>query len=176
MAISKTAIMAELKSLLAAMIYFSLWLGIFILLKKLILAEYEIEYRGLSMMLVGALVLAKVVLILEHVSLGSWVRRQPAWVDVVLRTALYALGALVIMALERAFESRHEHGGFGNALGSVTRGVDLHHLLASLLCVTGALLVYNISSVLRDAFGPGVVLKKLREPRESESIKHQEWK
>lgn len=161
-------IMAEIKSLALAMAFFSVWLGAFILLKKLILAEYEIAYRGLSMMLVGALVLSKVVLILEHVPLGAWVSRQAAWVDVVLRTALYAFGALVVMALERAFESRHEHGGFVSALGEVTRGVDRHHLLASLLCVTGALLVYNVSSVLRDAFGPGAVVRSLMEPRRKE--------
>jgi len=161
-------IMAEIRALALAMAFFSVWLGAFILLKTLILAEHEIQFRGVSMMLVGALVLAKVVLILEHVPLGSWISRQPAWVDVVVRTALYALGALVVMALERAFESRHEHGGFGSALGAVTRGVNLHHLLASLLCVSGALLVYNISSVLRESFGPGVVLKKLMEPHKIE--------
>ena len=82
------------------------------------LAEYQIEFRHYSMALVGALILAKVVLLLEHVSLGAWVRVQPAWVDIALRTVLYSIGVLVVMTLEKGFEGRHEHGSFGNAVGA----------------------------------------------------------
>jgi len=159
-------IMAEIRALALAMAFFSVWLGAFILLKTLILAEHEIQFRGVSMMLVGALVLAKVVLVLEHVPLGAWVDRQPAWVDVVVRTTLYTAGALVIMVLERAFESRHEHGGFSAALAAIVGGVHRNHLLADLLCVCGALLVFNTFSILHAAFGKGVVISLLLSPRQ----------
>lgn len=51
----------------AATIYFAAWLSLLILLKVLVLEEYHIRFRGLSTVVVGALVLAKVVLVLEHV-------------------------------------------------------------------------------------------------------------
>lgn len=159
-------IKAELKGLVVAMAFFAAWLGYFVLIKTLVLEEYAIEFRGLSIMLVGALVLAKVVLVLEHVPLGAWVDRQPAWVDVVVRTTLYSAGALVIMVLERAFESRHEHGGFSAALSAIVGGVHRNHLLADLLCVCGALLVFNIFSILHAAFGKGVVISLLLSPRQ----------
>ena len=97
----------ELKAVILVTLFFAAWLGVFMGLKVLILEDYQIQFKGFSMVVIGALVLAKVVLILEHVPLGAWVRSQPVLADVLLRTLLYALGTLVVMLLEKGFESRH---------------------------------------------------------------------
>src|SRR5215471_3372520 len=106
----------ELKAVALTTLYIAAWLGVLVLLKRLVLADYKIEFRGFTVALVGALVIAKVVLVLEHVPLGSWVRNQPVLVNVVLRTVLYAVGVGVALLLEKAFEARHEYSGFGRAL------------------------------------------------------------
>ena len=111
--------------------------------------------------MVGALVLAKVVLVLEHVPLGAWLRTRPAWLDVVLRTALYALGLLVVLLLEKAFEGRREHGGFAPALLAVFQHADIHHVWANTICLSGALLGYNLLSVIRAHLGEGGLIKLL---------------
>jgi hypothetical protein len=54
-------------------LFFAAWLGMFMGLKILILEGYQIRFGSASAVLIGALVLAKVVLILEHVPLGAWV-------------------------------------------------------------------------------------------------------
>ena len=108
--------------------YFGCWLGALVLLKYLVLAEYQIAFYGLSAALVGALVLAKVVLVLEHVSLGAWVRARPAWVDVVLRTALYSFGVFIVLLLEKAFEGRHEYDSFGASMIAVLQQADAIHV------------------------------------------------
>ena len=61
----------ELRAVGLYTLFFGAWFSAFMLLKALVLAEYEIRYSGLSAVLVGALVLAKVALLLEHVSLGA---------------------------------------------------------------------------------------------------------
>ena len=94
----------ELEELSLAGLYFFLWIGLLVAIKKLVLAEYQIEFVGLSAALIGALVLAKVVLILEHVPLGPLTRSRPAWVEVLLRTVLYSAGVVVVMLLEKGFE------------------------------------------------------------------------
>ena len=96
-----TKLREEIRSVLIATLYFGCWILALMVIKWLVLAEYAIAFRGWSMALVGALVLAKVVLVLEHVSLGDWVRRQPAWVGVVLRTAFYTLGVALVLILEK---------------------------------------------------------------------------
>jgi len=161
---TKQKLAHELKAVGLAALYFGVWLGSLVLLKRLVLEEYQIEFGGLSMVLMGALILSKVVLILEHVSLGSWVRRQPAWMEVLLRTALYVAGVVVVLLLEKGFEGRHEHGGFGASLMAVFQGAKLQHILANTICVTGALLLWNLSSVVVRHLGRGALLRMLRVP------------
>jgi hypothetical protein len=145
----------ELKAVILVTLFFAAWLGIFMGLKILILEGYQIRFGSVSAVLIGALVLAKVVLILEHVPLGAWVKKQPVVVDVILRTLLYAFGTFVVMLLEKAFESRHEHGGFGSALMNVFQHRDMPHVWANTICVTGALLFYNLLSALNHHLGSG---------------------
>jgi hypothetical protein len=145
----------EIKALTLAGIYFASWLAALLMLKHLVLAEYSIAFSHWSVALVGALVLSKVVLVLEHVSLGAWVRARPAWVDVVMRTALYAFGVFAVLVLEKAFEGRHEHGGFFRSLRAGFEEADVHHIWLNTLCLSGALFGYNVLSVIRRHLGEG---------------------
>ena len=52
----------ELKALTVAGLYFATWIGTLLLLKELVLAEYSIAFHHLSLALIGALILSKVVL------------------------------------------------------------------------------------------------------------------
>lgn len=145
----------ELKAVILVTLFFAAWLGIFMGLKILILDGYQIRFRSVSAVLIGALVLAKVVLILEHVPLGGWAKNKPVLVDVILRTVLYAFGTFVVMLLEKSFESRHEQGGFVSALMNVFQHRDMPHIWANTICVTGALLFYNLLSALNHHLGSG---------------------
>jgi hypothetical protein len=118
---------------------------------------------------VGALVLSKVVLVLEHVSLGAWVRARPAWVDVVLRTVLYSLGVAMVLVLEKGFEGRHEHGGFGPSLMAVFQHADVHHVWVNTICLSGALLGYNMLSVVRQHLGEGGLIRAFLSPLPEET-------
>ena len=154
----------EIVVLIALTFYFGCWLGILVLLKYLLLTEYHIAFSGLSVALVGALVLAKVVLVLEHVSLGAWVRAQPAWVDVLLRTTLCAFGVFVLLLLEKTFEGRHEYGSFGQSLLMVFQHADTMHVWLNTVCLSLALLSYNMLSVVRKRLGKGKLLRMFLTP------------
>jgi hypothetical protein len=158
----------ELKEIAVAALFFGLWIAALILLKTLVLSEYQIGFSGWSKVIVGALILAKVVLILEHFSFGTWVRAHPVWVDVLLRTVLYSGGVAVVLVLENGFEGRHEHGGFGPAVAASFQDADVHHVWANVLCLSGALLTYNLLAVVRHHLGAGglsrLILTPLSEP------------
>jgi hypothetical protein len=159
----------ELWAVALAALYFAAWIGALVLLKMLILAEYQIAFHGLSMALIGALVLAKVVLVLEHVPLGAWMRTQPAFVDIIFRTVLYALGVLVVLLLEKAFDGRHEYGGFGPSLMAVFQHADVYHVWANAICLSGALLGYNMLSVIRKRLGKGGLMQLFLSPLPEEA-------
>lgn len=146
-------IMHEVKAVVLTTLYFAVCFGLLIALKRIMLAEYAIEFHGLSIALLGALVAAKVVLVLEHVSLGQWIRRHAAALDVVLRTALYTIGVLIALLLEKAFEARHEYGGFGTALVHIFQHREVHHVWANTMAVGLALLLFNAVSVVRRRIG-----------------------
>lgn len=145
----------ELAALTLATAYFGAWIASLMVLKTLLLAEYHIRVHRWSAALLGILVLAKVVLVLEHVSFGAWLRTRPAWVHVILRTLLYSLGVLAVLAIERGVSERSEHGGFLNAIKSALAGSDVAHLWTNALCISGALLGYNALSVVRLQLGEG---------------------
>lgn len=160
----------ELKAVTLATLYFATWLFVLILLKELVLAEYQIKFRGFSVAVIGALILAKVVLVMEHVPLGSWLHRRPAIFDVLARTVLYALGVLVVLILEKAFDVRHEYGGFGAALSQVFAHRDMPHVWANVICVTGAVFWYNAFSVVRHHVGEKALIRMALEPPPGESV------
>ncbi len=160
----------ELKALLLVGLFFTAWLGSLVVLKKLILDEYHIGFAGLSAALMGALVLSKVVLILENVSLGEWVRKRAAWVEVVLRTVLYCAGVVVVLLIEKAFEGRHEYGGLAESLRSVFQHADIYHVWVNTICLGGALLSYNVLWVIRRNLGQGGLLRLLRTPIPDEPV------
>jgi len=149
----KQTALREIKTLGLLTLYFAFWFGMMILVRRLILAKYEIEVRGVSLALIGAITVAKVVLVMEHVSLGRWVSRRPVAVDLVLRTLLYTLGVLIAVLLEKAFEARHKAGGFGRALAMVFEQRSIQSTWATTICVSGALFGFNFLTVVRRHFG-----------------------
>jgi len=161
----KYKIVHEIKSVGLATLYFGCWLAVLLLIKQLILAEYQIQFHGMTRALIGALILAKVVLVLEHAPLGKWVRMRAAWVDVLLRTTLYAVGVLVILILEKGFEERDEYGGFVQSVSTMWQHEDIYHLWTNIIVITGALLIYNMLSVVRSHLGEGGLLRLFRMPR-----------
>jgi hypothetical protein len=160
----KQKLKVELKEVGIAALYFGCWIAALLLVKSLILAEYRIAFQGWSMAVVGALVLSKVVLIIEHVHLGAWVRSHPAWVDVVLRTVLYSLGVAEVLILEKGMEGRHAFGGFGPAVSRLFQQADVYHVWANTLCLSGALLGYNVLSVVQRHSGEEALVRMLLSP------------
>jgi hypothetical protein len=139
--------------------------------KALVLAEYRIALFDFSAALIGALIVAKVVLILENVPLGSWIDRHSGIVHVVGRTVLYGVGVFIVLLLEKAFEARHEYGGFANALTQVFDHRDIHHVWANTASVTIAILAFNVLFVLRRHIGEHGLLAMFTTPLPEETRK-----
>ena len=153
-------IVEEIERIAIVGLYFAVCFGVMMLFKRLILEQYAIEFRGVTFALLGALIVARVVVLLENVSLGQWVCNQPVAVDVILRTLLYTIGVWLALLLEKAFEARHEHGGFGPSLLAIFQHRDIHHVWATTIGVCAALLGFITFSMLKRRYG-GHELKRL---------------
>jgi hypothetical protein len=152
-------ILKELKSIARTAAYFAIVFMLMMLMKKLYLADYNIEFTGLATALVGALILSKVVLLMELIPLGHALEQKPAIVDVLVRTLLYTVGVLIVVLLEKAFEDRREAGGFGKGIEYVLNHRDIYHVWAQIIGCASALFVYNCFSILQRALGKNALEK-----------------
>jgi hypothetical protein len=146
-------ILEEIRVVLRTATYFAIVFIILMVMKKLNLRDYNIEFTGLSQAIIGALILSKVVILMKLISLGPWVQRQPPMVDVVLRTFLYSIGVAVVILLEKAFEERHKENGFGNAITYVINNRNFYHVWATTIGVSASIFVYNSFSVVQRLMG-----------------------
>jgi len=159
-----TRIKTELNSLGLMMLFFAAWLVPLLVIKNLLLEAYQVPMTHLSAAIIGALILSKVVVVLEHVSLGSWMARRSAWLDIMLRTLLYGSGVAIVLLVEKAFEGRDETGGFWRALETVFNHPDINHVWVNTIVVTGALLSYNVLVALRRHLNNQSLLHLLAKP------------
>jgi hypothetical protein len=152
-------ILKEIKSVARTAAYFAIVFMLMMLMKKLYLADYNIEFTGLSIALMGALILSKVVLLMELIPLGHALEQKPAIVDVLVRTLLYTVGVLIVVVLEKAFEDRHKAGGFGKGIQYVLNHRDIYHVWAQIIGCASALFVYNCFSIIQRALGKNTLRK-----------------
>ena len=143
----------EAKSIALVTLYFAACFAVIMLLKRLWLVEYGIEFSGVATALVAALITAKVVIILDHVPLTRWLQGSPGIIEVSARSTLYTAAVLVVMLLEKAFESRTEYGGFTAALANIFDHPDMPKVLATTIAVGLSFLAYNVFGVVRRAIG-----------------------
>lgn len=149
----------EIIVILRAATYFALFFIFLMVFKKLILEDYHIEFIGLSQALIGALIMSKVILLMQMISLGSWVQRQPPIVDTILRTLLYSLGVLVVVILEKTFEERHNADGFSNTIKYVLDHRDVYHVWANTLGASVAIFFFNVYAVIQRLLGKNGMYK-----------------
>jgi hypothetical protein len=140
-------------------LYFAIVFIFIMVMKKLFLKDYDIEFAGVSQALIGALIMSKVILLLELVKPTPWVRKQPAIVYVMIRTFSYTLGVLVVVLLEKVFESRHKADGFGNIVSYVFTHRDIYQVWANTLSVSASIFFYNAFSVVQRLLGKNGLAK-----------------
>jgi hypothetical protein len=152
----------EIKLIARISTYFAIVFLLMMVMKKLYLKDYNIAFSGLSQALIGALIMAKVIILMNLISFGEWLKRLPTIYDVVFRTLLYTLGVVVVIVLEKAFEKRHEATGFTDAISYVFSHRDIYHVWATTIGVSISLFVYNAFSIVQIKLGEHGVSRLFR--------------
>ena len=155
----KQKILHEMRVVAIATLYFFVCFGFLMLFKRLTLAAYQINFAGLGMAVFAALLAGKVVIVLEKVPLGGWIRRQPAVIEVLLRSLVYVLGAFVVLMLEQGFHARHQAGGWLRGTWHVLENKDRNQLFASLIGVFVTMLIFNIFIIAHRSYGTWPLLR-----------------
>jgi len=155
----KQKIINETKELGIVTAYFLFCFGTILVLKKLWLEEYRIEFQALGMAAIGALIAAKVVLLLEATSIGRRFEHSAQVLDVLYKSLIYTFFAVVVLYLEQVIDLRHEFGGIRAAFINAIHHRDINRFFATLICVGVSFLGYNILSSVSRHLGEGELFR-----------------
>jgi hypothetical protein len=149
----------ELWRIIPIALFFLIGFTLVLLVVKLSLAEYSIEISTVSRAVLGALIAAKVVLILNRTPLARSLATYPRILPVIARTIFYGVAFIFLALAERAVEQRHEHGGLAGSISFVAQHTDMHRLMALSVGVALVFAVYFILADIAEYLGPGVLIK-----------------
>src|SRR5271155_4535403 len=123
---------------------------------KLAVAQY-IPITAFSKALVGALLAAKAVLILDETRIGRSLERYRKIVAVTVKTLLYGFGTLLLGWLERFLEALHRIGSFDGAVRDMIDQANLYRFFAWTLGVTLIFAIYFVLSEINNRMGKGAL-------------------
>jgi hypothetical protein len=120
----------ELREAWPVFLYFLAGFLLLLVLVKLVLAEFSIKVMALSNAVVGALLAAKTVLILDETPLARSLERYRRVVAVAVKTFLYEIAGLLFGYAERFVDALHKVHSFAAASEYVVDHANHYRLLA----------------------------------------------
>jgi hypothetical protein len=149
----------EMTQVFRVTLYFFIAFGIILTLKKLFLSQYNIGFYDISGVVVGALIMGKVVPLLDHTGLGRTFSKSYLILNVLFKTIVYSLIADSLYLLEHVIKARDEHGGFVESLSHAIEHPNTNQILIIILCTFVALFIYNSFSAVNDHLGKNGLYK-----------------
>lgn len=105
----------EIMEIIPPTVFFFVAIGLLILTKRLMLKQYGIEFADFGAAIVGALIIAKVVLIADYFPFINKFPDKPLIYNVVWKTVIYVLAAFVVRLGEHFIPIVIKYGNFQEA-------------------------------------------------------------
>jgi hypothetical protein len=122
---------------------------------KLAVAQFSIPIAAFSKAVVGALLAAKAVLIIDETRIGQSLEHHRRFVAVAVKTVLYGFGTLLLGYLERFLEALHRDASFDVAVRDMIDQANVYRIFAWVLGVTLIFAIYFVFSEIGDYLGEG---------------------
>ena len=151
-------LIGEMKQVGLVTLYFMVCFTLVLTLKKLFLAQYAVEFYGVSAAVVAALVVGKVVVVLDHTRIGNRFDLTHAlWLGALYKTLVYTAVTSLVVIAEKVFHAWHETGQFAQALQHVWVHSDRNVMMATVICVGLSFAGYNLYSAIDRRLGEGTL-------------------
>ncbi|HBP87281.1 MAG TPA: hypothetical protein PKK23_08575 [Nitrospirales bacterium] len=135
----------EIKEVVVLTLYIFVWLGVFLIFKKVMLATYEIEFYAFSTGVVGALVVGMIVVVLDKTRVGSRLEANfLIGAAALCQTIIYSLFTFLVLLAEKMFGAYWENGAPGEAFMEIWIPKDGNVILAKTLCIGLAFMGYPL--------------------------------
>ena len=152
--VKTTNIKKEAKEVLAISLFFFVCFTVFAVLKKLILSEHDIEYYGFIPVVIGSMVLGKVILIFDKLSITKWLDHIANIYRVGFRSFIYLLGYIIFTFFEYGVIGLIKGIGIIESFAQNVENLTSKHGLAKLIILFISFLIFNAFWVIRAYIGP----------------------
>jgi hypothetical protein len=139
--------------------FFFAGLMLILLLFKLFVAQYSVEFYAFSKAAVGALILGKAVLVMDWFVSGRRLGRYPRAVAVGVKTFLYGIVVLLLGAGDRLVHAWRATGGLKSGVDLLIARSDLNRFFGFVLLISVMVGSYMVLEEIDHAIGKGELLR-----------------
>jgi len=154
---------ALLREMVPKILFFFIAFMILFLLFKLFVAQYSLTYGAFTRAAVGALILGKVVPLLDWAQSGYRFETQRRIVVITGKTLAYALVVIVLGTGERLFEAYRQARAVRGAIHVVAAQANAAHFLGLVLLISLVVGAYLTIQELDQVLGKGTLFRVLFE-------------
>lgn len=155
----------EIREMIPVMVFFFIALELLALTQSLMLRAYNISGASFAAAAIGALIVAKVVLIADHLPVVNRFPDKPLIYNVIWKTLIYLVASILVRYVEHIIHFWRESDSFAEANRKLYAEVVWPHILAVQLWLVVLLLVYCSMRELVRALGREQIVKMfLHEP------------
>ncbi len=151
----------EIIHAIPAILFFMVAFNIVVLTNNLMLAPEDLHYAGHLEATFFALVIAKLIIIMNVFSFINLFPHRPLIYNICWKTLLYSLGALILRPLENLVHLMLKHVTFATAINDVKVQVHTPLFWSVQIWLCALLFVYVVFSEFAHALGPHTVRRML---------------
>ena len=133
----------EIKQVGLVTLYFFTAFAVISVIMKLLLISYEIHLTLLSKVIIGALVMGKVVIILDKTSFGDRFANHARYLNILYKSIVYTFATFVVAALEKTYHYYHETHNVQTAFLEIFQDGRGERLAAFLILVFISFIFFN---------------------------------
>ncbi len=139
--------------------FFVAFLLIFVMFKLFVL-QYAIEFSAFTKAAIGALIIGKVIALLDWAESGYNADKTHRRIVVIAaKTLVYALVVILLGIGERIFEAYRKAGSLGEAISHLIANSNIDRFLGLVLLISLVVFVYLVMQEIEGAMGKGALFK-----------------
>lgn len=145
-------------------LFFFVGFMLIFVLFKLFVSQYSIEFYAFSRAAIGALILGKVVLVMDRLKFGRGFDSYPRAVAVVYKTFVYGLAVIAVGLVERLIDAYRQAGNLRKAVQLVIARANLNRFFAVVLLISLIICAYFVMLEINRAMGEGALFRLFFKP------------